>query len=306
MSPARALTLVLLGTAGACAWQAVALAADLGPGVIVQQGAELPAVSGLNGKWEFDPGIITGGGTIRGAGSISAPLGDKIGVQGDAFGSYSSGQGLAYGGAGHVFTRDPGSYLAGVTAGFVTVPGATIGAVGLEGELYLDQVTLEGWAGYAGLDYVDPALLNKTGAFAIGDIGYYATPDWKLTLGGSYVLGDLSAHAGTEYLFHDFGMPLAVTGDARLHNGGNYSLTVGLKGYFGGSDDKSLIDRQRQDDPDNRSLDLFGAAGDQLYAQATTINDDPAPNAQTCESWAAIHHPGEQWEWSNGTCHRII
>ena len=269
MSPARALTLVLLGTAGACAWQAAALAADLGPGVVVQQGTELPAVSGLNGKWEFDPGILTGGGAVRAAGSISAPLGDRIGVQGDAFGSYGS-NGLAYGGAGHIFTRDPKSYLLGVTAAFVNVPGASIGAVGVEGEFYLDQFSLEGWAGLAGLNYVDPAMLDKTGAFAMGDIGYYATPDFKLAVGGTYVLGDLALHAGAEYLFHDFGMPLAVTGDARLHTDGNYSLMVGLKGYFGGDDGKSLIDRQRQDDPDNKALDLFGAAGDQLYAQADT------------------------------------
>ena len=301
MSPIRILTLTLLSTAGACAWAGGAVAAD--PGVIVQQGADLPAVSGLNGKWEFDPGIITGGGTVRGAGSISAPLGDKIGVQGDGFASYSSGKGLAYGGAGHIFTRDPNAYLAGVTAGFVTVPGATLGAVGLEGELYAGQLSLEGWAGYAGLNYVDPAMLDKSGAFAIGDLGYYATPDFKLSLGGSYILGDMALHAGTEYQFHGLGAPLSLTGDARLHRDGNYSVTVGLKGYFGGDDSKSLIDRQRQDDPDNRALDLFGAAGDQLYATAATPATLPfngANSDDSCEQWAidTEQHSGI-WVWDD-------
>ena len=69
MTPVRALTIVLLSSAGACLWQASAVAADLviDPGTIVQPGTQLPAVSGINGKWEFDPGILTGSGMLRGA-----------------------------------------------------------------------------------------------------------------------------------------------------------------------------------------------------------------------------------------------
>ena len=127
-------------------------------------------------------------------------------------GSWNSATGLAYGGALHAFSRDPSSYLLGVTAGVVVVPGASIGAVGAEGELYLDRISLEGWAGVAGLNYVDPAMTDKLGGFAIGDLAYYPTDDWRLTLGGSYVLGDLSIHGGTEYMFHNLGTPLSFHG----------------------------------------------------------------------------------------------
>lgn len=302
----RNLLVALLGTVSVFAWQASADAADLimSPAPIVEQGdAMLPAVSSVNGKWEIDPGLLTGGALIRGAGSVTVPLGDRFGLQGDVLGSWSSAHGLVYGGALHAFTRNPSIYLAGITAGVVVAPGATIGALGAEGELYLDRISLEGWAGLAGLNYVDPAMLDKVGAFAIGDLAYYATDDWRLTLGGSYVLGDLSLHTGTEYLFHDLGAPLSLTADARLHNGGGYTLTVGLKGYFGGDESKSLIERQRQDDPRNRALDMFGATGDQLYATTPgpVTYTDPEASAEACAFFGGTWDPQQNPECSGTT-----
>jgi len=297
MSSVRILTIILLGTTAACAWQAAAMAADLvvsePAGTIVQPNTQLPAVSGINGKWELDPGILTGSAGVRAAGSISAPIGDRFGLQLDGSAIWNGS--LTFSGAAHAFTRDPSTYLLGVTAGFVKAPGATLGAIGPEGELYLGQFSLEGWAGLAGLDYVDPALLDKGGAFAIGDVAYYATPDWRVSLGGSYVLGDLSLHLGTEYQFHGLGTPLSLTGDARLHSGGSASFTVGLKGYFGGSDDKTLIDRQRQDDPPNRAIDLFTAAGSQLYITATPAPTDPEEVA--CLAQEPLD-PFGHWVWN--------
>ena len=140
----RRLTLVLLGSISAYAFAATAQAADLilDPTPIVDQGgAMLPAVSGVNGKWEITPGLADGGAEIRGAGSLSVPLGDRFGVQADIMGSWNSATGYAYGGALHAFTRDPSSYLLGVTAGVVVVPGASIGALGVEGELYFDRLS---------------------------------------------------------------------------------------------------------------------------------------------------------------------
>lgn len=299
------LMLALLGTVGVCAWQvAAAQAADLmvtPPGTIVQDTA-LPAVSGFNGKWEFDPGIITGTGGVRAAGSLSAPLGDRFGVQGDGILTWSSGHGLVGGGALHAFTRDPSSYLAGVTAGVVVSSNATLAALGAEGELYLDRWSLEGWAGVAGLDFVDPALVDKVGGFAIGDIAYYPTDDFRVSLGGSYLLGDLSLHTAAEYQFS--GAPLSVVGDARLHDNGALTFTVGLKGSFGGKNDKSLIDRQRQDDPPNRALDLFTSAGSQIYQTAPMSAPPPEPTPEdqclaTSGNFWIPFTPGDEF---NGEC----
>jgi hypothetical protein len=297
----RHLTAVLLATAAAISWQA-AQAADLivtDPGTVVQD-TQLPAVSGLNGKWEFDPGLLDGGGLFHAAGSVSAPLGDRFGIQGDVVGAYSSAHGPVGGGALHVFTRDPSSYLAGITGGVVVSQNAKLGALGAEGELYLDRVSIEGWAGVAGLDFVDPVLADKVGFFGIGDVAFYPTDDFRLQLGGSDVLGDLSVHGGAEYLFHDLGAPVSLTADVRVHTNGSYAATIGLKGYFGGNDDgKTLIDRQRQDDPPNRSLDLFTAVGSQLYAKTTaTQSADPETACL-----AAIPPDSEHiWVWNGSSC----
>jgi hypothetical protein len=295
----RTLSVVLLGTVSAFAWQ-TAYAADLvlDPGVIVDPNAQLPAVSGINGKWEFDPGLLTGGGLVRAAGSVSIPLGDRFGLQADAMGTWTSTNGFVYSGALHAFTRDPERYLAGVTGGIVVSQQATLAVIGPEAELYLDRVSLEGWAGLASLNYVDPAMVDKMGVFAIGDLAYYPQDDWRFVVGGSYVLGDLSVHGGTEYLFRGLGAPISAVADARYHANGNYTFTVGIKGYFGGSDDqKSLILRHRQDDPPDRAVDLFTAAGSQIFDTAA-----PAVDPETA-CLAALPPDSEHfWFWTGTSC----
>jgi hypothetical protein len=297
MSPIRLLTVALLTTAGACSWQA-AVAADLvlDPGVIVDPNAQLPAVSGINGKWEVDPGLLTGGGLVRASGSVSIPLGDRFGIQADAMGTWTSPNGFIYSGALHAFTRDPERYLAGLTGGIVVSSQATLAVIGPEAELYLDRMSLEGWAGFASLNYVDPALLDKTGVFAIGDLAYYPQDDWRFVVGGSYVLGDLSVHGGTEYLFRGLGAPISAVADARYHANGSYTFTVGIKGYFGGNDDtKSLIDRHRQDDPPDRAIDLFTAAGSQLFDKPAAT---PVDLEQVCLDTETSN---SEWFWNPET-----
>ena len=96
------------------------------------------------------------------------------------------------------------------------MPGASIGALGVEGELYFDRLSLEGWAGIAGLNYVDPALLDKTGAFAIGDLAHYPG---KLNL----ILQGFSEAAMAAHAIHPIVHP-----DQALHF--EYSTTKGVPG----------------------------------------------------------------------------
>ncbi|WP_417307929.1 hypothetical protein [Devosia sp.] len=220
-----------------------------------------PAVSGVNGKLEFDLGYLTdpSSAIFRAAGSISAPVGDMFGLQGDL--SVQSYEGdWSFGGAVHAFTRDPSSYLLGVTAGVVSTGDSTLFAVGPEAELYLGQISIEAWAGYAALEYDDAGLTDLSGGFAIADLAYYATDDWRVSIGGSSILGENSLNIATEYQFAPE-MGLALSGEARWHDTGAVAAMVGLKGYIG-EPGKSLIDRHRQDDPPNRALNLFsGASG---------------------------------------------
>jgi hypothetical protein len=156
-----------------------------------------------------------------------------------------------FGGAVHAFTRDPNAYLLGVTAALSAAPKARLGLIRPEGELYLDRLTLEGWAGFAALDYDDPMLDDLAGVFAMGDVAYYATDDWRVGVGASYLLGEARIHLNSEYLLRDFDLPISLVGDSRVLSSGAYTLMGGIKGYLGPDPGKSLIDRHRQDDPPN-------------------------------------------------------
>jgi hypothetical protein len=247
----------------------------------------LPAVSAINGKLELDFGGITDpeSATFRAAGSLSVPIGERFGVQGDvAIGNIDDT--WSFGGALHAFTRDPSSYLLGVTAGVVVADGARLAAIGPEAELYLDRISLEGWAGWAAIDYEDALMTDESGFFAIGDVAWYPTDDWRLSIGGASILGRESLKLATEYQFSGLGFPLSGVGEVRAYDTGAYSFRVGIKGYLG-DPDKSLIDRHRQDDPPNRALDLFSAAGDLLTAEPDGPPDEPCPSEN--ESWQLVN-----------------
>ena len=270
MSVLRVTKAALLASVFSMPFGFAASAADLiltSPEPIEDQYVDLvlPAVSGINGKLELDFGGISDpeSATFRAAGSLSVPIGERFGVQGDvAIGNIDDT--WSFGGALHAFTRDPSSYLLGVTAGVVVADGVRLAAVGPEAELYLDRISLEGWAGWAAIDYDDVLMPDENGFFAIGDVAWYPTDNWRLSLGGASILGRESLKLATEYQFSDLGFPLSGVGEVRAYDTGAWSAKIGIKGYFGGDPDKSLIDRHRQDDPPNRVLDLFGAAGDLL------------------------------------------
>jgi hypothetical protein len=223
----------------------------------------LPAVSGPNGKFELYGGFTNpGNAAFRAAASVSIPVGSTFGLQIDGA-VQASGAGWLYGGVAHAFTRDPSSYLIGLTGGVVRGPTGTLGVIGVEGELYLDQVSIEAWAGVAGIDY--DVLPDVAGIFVLADAAYYVTDDFRLQVGYSHILGNNGLHLGAEYQLRDWSLPISLTADARITQTG-YSVMAGIKGYFGGDPSKSLKDRHRQDDPPNRALSLFGMAGSLLYA----------------------------------------
>ncbi len=294
MSILRVTKAALLASVFSISFGYAATAADLilSPEPIAEQYVDLvlPAVSGINGKLEIDFGGITDpdSATFRAAGSLSVPIGERFGVQGDvSIGSIDGN--WAFGGAVHAFTRDPSSYLLGVTAGVVVADGARLAAVGPEAELYLDRISLEGWAGWAAIDYDDVLTPNENGFFAIGDVAWYPTDDWRLSLGGASILGRESLKLATEYQFSGLGFPLSGVGEVRAYDTGAYSFRVGIKGYLG-DPGKSLIDRHRQDDPPNRALDLFSAAGDLLTEQV----GPGGPPDEACPS------ENESWQFVDG------
>lgn len=255
---------ILSGTMAAALFAVVANAADAGPGV-------LPAVSAVNGKIELGAGWaniddLSSDALLRGGASLSFPLGDMFGIQADlaAVNIFSD---TMVGGNLHFFARDPNSYLLGVVGGAGFSNDANVYYVGPEAELYLGNFSVEAWGGYMNIDFDNSSSENK--GFAQVDLGLYATDDFRLTFGGSSIAGFESAHAGFEWQVNQVGLPISLTADAEFGEDSYTALSAGLKIYFGG-EDKSLIRRHREDDPRNRSLDIFSGLGNAVQDNATS------------------------------------
>jgi hypothetical protein len=220
------------------------------------------AVSAPNGKIELGGGwadldVYSPDNTFYGAASFSMPLGDTFGFQADL--AVDNAFGLtAIAGAAHVFTRDPNSYLLGAYGGYADFGNATGAWIGPEAELYLDKVSFEGTAGLINVMPNSGGSQNKL--FAFGDFGFYATDNFRLTVGASSIAGFESAHAGMEWLMGNSGLPISFKTDAQFGENNYYNVTAGISIYFGG-ESKTLIKRHREDDPKNRGLDIFQSGG---------------------------------------------
>lgn len=285
MSFLRATT-AITGTLG-FAFFASAMAADV-------ESPMTRAVSAPNGKIEIyggDAGLdgFDNSALIRGGASFSVPVGDMFGIQADIAAANVFNDTL-YGGTLHAFTRDPSSYLFGITGGAGWSSAANFQYIGPEAELYMGNITFQAYGGYIN---VNNSGVNRSDLFAFGDFSLYATPDLMFKVGASSVAGFTSGHAGLEWQISDT-TPISFTLDGRIGNDGFAAATAGLKLYFGGTD-KSLIRRHREDDPPNRSLDIFNAAGsafskptgevDPQYGNCPTGEHDIDPGpGETCVS----------------------
>ncbi len=264
--------LALCAVAGLAAPVHVARAADV-------EVTRLPAVSAFNGKLEgyggwsdIDVAGIEDDVLVKGAASISFPLGDMFGVQFDVSAVHQFDDTM-FGGNVHLFTRDPDSYLFGVVAGAATMDDADLYFGGPEMELYLNNITIEAWAGYVNVDW--EGLASEDKAFGFLDLGWYANDNLRFTVGASSVADFESAHASIEWMFGD-GLPMSLKADFRYGEDEYIAATAGLSIYFGGTTN-TLITRHRQDDPRNRQLDLFAAAGT-AFIKPVRPNRPPPPD----------------------------
>ncbi len=129
------------------------------------------AVSGLSGKLEGAGGIIKDrgidDGRFFGTGSLSIPLGCEFGFQIDgAAGELGSASTRSI--AGHLFTRDPSSYLLGIYGEYTEIGDNNIGRLAFEGESYQDRFT---WSGVIG--YEDSTTFGED-VFGAAQLRFYA------------------------------------------------------------------------------------------------------------------------------------
>jgi len=227
----------------------------------------MPAVDGFNAKIDGYGGGANHISSLYGAdGSLSIPLAQQWGLQIDGgVGSFNSSATAR--GAGHVFWRDPsvgllgayGSYSHWNGIGAVNVPriGTNIGRYAAEGEYYWGRWTVGGLAGYETVRVNLPVVAGLA-PFSIPNrffdaisASYYVTDNFKLSIGHVYTIGRNALTLGSEYGFAlGGGRMAALFAQGVIAGGGKNAVLGGLRVYFG-QHDKTLIERNRQDDPDH-------------------------------------------------------
>lgn len=236
---------VLAGAAAALGIGGIATVA------VAQSGG--PAVSGLNGKIDARGGYYKSeadntnsfAGMVTGA--VAAPLGQQFGVQVDG-GVGIGGGNLYWGAGGHLFWRDPAAGLFGLYGQYGEYKNASATRLGVEGEAYFGQFTLGGNVGYQwGNDSRRVAV--DDGIVAGVNLKFYVTDNFMLRAGGGVEARSGFARGGFEFQPGFAALPgLSVFADAGGGGHDHFYALAGIRYYFG--DNKTLIRRHREDDPD--------------------------------------------------------
>ncbi len=227
-----------------------------------------PAVSALNGKIEaaYTWIDIDGLGNVdlwTGAASVSVPVSHSFGIQIDAgIGRFTGdASATAYGIAGHAFWRNPDFALLGLYADYQTTTDFDLDAtrIGLEGELYLDRISLEG---FAGAELVDTPGGDETFFSGEALAAFYITDDFRVHGGVGHRFDETYGIVGAEAMLPFGGNNVALFTDGVFADAAT-SVRGGVRIYFGESG-KSLKARHREDDPRVRLFDATGGfmAGD--------------------------------------------
>jgi hypothetical protein len=223
-------------------------------------GQTLPAVSGFNGKLGYAGGEMNSFAGHNFDASIALPVTHQFGFQADALYSRISDQSF-YGGAGHLFWRDPAIGLAGFTGGYLCRSGVDTFQIGAEGEYYLDRFTFGLFAGVGQINYANPApFINVNPTRFVGSVsaGYYPINNLLVSASYTTAFNDNLVKGNLEYQTPING--LALTAEAALGNNGYDHLLFGIRYYFCGK--KFLRERHRQDDPPGLMPQILYGLGD--------------------------------------------
>jgi hypothetical protein len=229
-----------------------------------------PAVDGINGKIDGFGGSIAKRSIYGGEGALSLPLGSSYGLQVDGAGGSLGGSDFAST-AGHLFWRNPSVGLLGAYASYArwdAFSGINLSKYGSEGAWYTGRWTLEGVAGVESgsnkTDFSNGVMTTinlVTRGFDHVTASYYVNDNWKLSVGQLYTGGRNSLTFGTEYGFGPGGNTMAALfAEGFVSDAGSSGVLGGLKLYFG-QHGKSLIQRNREDDPPTTTTDSVQGLG---------------------------------------------
>ena len=218
--------------------------------------AQGPAVSAPNGKLSVEGGIYDDDEAGLALGSYTVPLGHTFGLQLDGAAGRIDNDWMAGGGM-HLFTRDPKHYLLGAYASFHQWNSIKIFRAAMEAELYVKQLSFTALAGYENVNMPSSSggLLSIAADddrfFAHLDLAYYVTENFKIYGGYRYLDKSSLGAAGAEYLLHAGKAPVSVYAKARFGDGDHTRVTGGFRIFFGADASKSLMSRDRTEDPQN-------------------------------------------------------
>lgn len=231
-------------------WKPITVAALFGFGATAAR-ADNPAVAEPNLKVSGQFGQVIDDYSWQVQGQFTAPLGENFGLAIEAGGGAVDGHD-AFGAAGHLFMRDPDSYLIGVFGGYAESSdfAVDVARAGIEGEFYLSSLTIAGTAGYQFSSAIGD------GAFGSLDIRWYVTNNFYLSGGGMIEDDRVYGRIGTEWQPGFAALPgLAFNAQGVWGEDDYHSIMGGLTYYFGVP--ASLKDRHRKYDPDSALFGLF-------------------------------------------------
>jgi len=255
-----------------------------------------PAVEEVNGKIGYAGGSMNSAEGHNLDGSITFPILRQFGFQADALYSRISNLDF-YGGAGHLFRRNPDIGLLGLAGGYLSRSGVDTFQVGAEGEYYLSRFTFGFFAGVGSISYVNSApFIDTNPTRFVGRVSadYYPLDDLRLGVSYTTAFRDNLVKGETEYQTPIHG--LALTAEVAAGDHGYDHWLLGVRYYFGGN--KSLRDRQRQDDPRGmmpqilHGLGLYGAEynrkGNVYLAAHPVPGSSDGFGSYGCSAWMAL------------------
>lgn len=222
------------------------------------------AVSAINGKLEANYGSVNDTYSRGIAGSLSIPVAESWGIQFDSMYQHAAEDDF-YGLGGHFFTRKPDVGLLGLFVGGIK-SGSSMDnlAVAMEGEVYLEKVSV---GAFAGFDHIDRNGVNSTflprtnnhDNFVLANLyaAVYPVDDLMVRFDYTNRLNRNFYDITVEYQTPVQG--LSVFGVGGLGDGDFYQLMGGLRYYFGKG--KNLKRRHREDDPINPLSGIFQSTG---------------------------------------------
>lgn len=217
------------------------------------------AVSELNGKLDASYGNFNSSEGLTIEGSASLPVADMLGFQFDAL--HADIEDVEFSGFGaHFFWRDNQVGLLGLSAGAVLGERVDSYELSVEGEYYMDWLTLGAKAGLAAIEYdqkVPFIETDESGAFGLVYATLYPIEDLSVTLGVEQRFDNSSVRLDAEYELPINGLSLFAR--TMVADNDYDHVLFGLRYYFGG--EKTLKQRHRHDDPRNIVQDLLFGVG---------------------------------------------